>query len=105
MDKDRVADYELCVGETATNAWKHAGGGIVSLHTLPDAMLVMVTDSGSGIEALALPELALTRGYTTAKSLGVGYKAVISLADQVYPHYDANRLPETWSEMMSNPKW
>lgn len=125
MDKDRVEDFVICVGEAATNAWKHAGGGTVSLNALPDALLAKVTDSGPGIEALALPELALTRGYSTARSLGVGYKAIISLADQVYlstgpsgtivaiemkmqpleEDLGADQLPETWSEMMPNQEW
>ena len=38
----------------------------------------------SGIQALSIPDVALTRGYSTAGTLGMGYKIMISLADRVY---------------------
>ena len=44
----------------------------------------MVSDHGRGMEALTLPEVALVRGYSTAGTLGMGYKAVLSVADKVY---------------------
>ncbi len=84
MDEDRAYDYVLCVGEATTNAVKHANGGDASLHRNDDSLLFVVSDRGKGIEALALPEVALKRGYTTAVSLGMGYKAMISIADRVY---------------------
>jgi len=84
MDKSRIYDLALSVGETATNAFKHAGGGTASLHEVPDGLLFVVSDHGPGIEALTLPEVALVRGYSTAGSLGMGYKAIISFADKVY---------------------
>lgn len=73
-----------CAGEAMTNAHKHAGCGRVSLHKLPDSLMVAVSDTGPGIEALLLPDLALTRGYSTAASLGMGYKVMIELADRLY---------------------
>lgn len=84
MSLDRISDFVLTVGEATTNAYKHAGGGKASLHRVDDDLIAVVSDSGKGMEALALPELAFTRGYTTAKSLGMGYKAILSLADKVY---------------------
>ena len=84
MDSDRVYDFVLTVGESTTNAYKHAGGGTASLHNIPDGFLFMVSDKGPGIEALTLPEVALVRGYSTAGSLGMGYKAILAIADKVY---------------------
>lgn len=84
MEESRVSDFILCLGEASTNAIKHAGGGTVSIHKDGDSLLFMVSDHGPGIEELALPEVALRKGYTTARSLGMGYKAMISLADMVY---------------------
>jgi anti-sigma regulatory factor (Ser/Thr protein kinase) len=84
MDDSRVFDLILCSGEAATNAIKHANGGKVSVHQRDGALLVMVTDNGPGMQAINLPDVALKRGYTTAVSLGMGYKAIISVADQVY---------------------
>ena len=84
MEADRASDFILCVSEAITNACKHAGGGRCSLHRFGDTLFVEVADNGPGILAINLPELALRRGYTTAVSLGVGYKAMISLADKIY---------------------
>lgn len=84
MDESRVFDTVLCLGEAATNAVKHASGGEVSVHLRDGALLVMVTDNGPGMQALNLPDVALKKGYTTAVSLGMGYKTMISTADQVY---------------------
>jgi len=83
MDDDRVSDFLLCISEAATNAFKHAGSGVCTLHRLDDAFLTIIADEGPGILAIHLPELALKQGYTTAVSLGMGYKALISLADRV----------------------
>jgi PAS domain S-box-containing protein len=84
MDDDRVGDFVLCISEMATNAYKHAGAGRCTLHTVAGALFAVIADEGPGIRAINLPELALKRGYTTGVSLGMGYKALISLADQVY---------------------
>lgn len=84
MEADRIYDFVLAVGEATTNALKHAHGGTASLHKKNDSLMFVMTDNGPGIEALTLPEVALKRGYTTAESLGMGYKAIISVADKVY---------------------
>jgi len=85
MDETRVFDLVLCAGEATTNAIKHADKGTATVHRRDDgALLVVVTDTGPGIQEINLPDVALKRGYTTAVSLGMGYKAMISVADQVY---------------------
>ncbi|MCX6377323.1 MAG: ATP-binding protein, partial [Armatimonadetes bacterium] len=84
MDEDRVSDFILAVGELTTNAYKHAGGGKTSLHRVNDSLMVVVSDKGKGMEALALPEVALVRGYSTAGTLGMGYKAVLSISDKAF---------------------
>jgi anti-sigma regulatory factor (Ser/Thr protein kinase) len=84
MPPERADSMILCAGEAMTNALKHAGGGDVSLHRRSDIFTILVRDHGRGIEALNLPEVALTHGYSTAGTLGMGYKLMISLADHVY---------------------
>ncbi len=84
MEEPRVYDFVLAAGEATTNVIKHAGTGTASIHRKNDGLLLVVSDRGPGIEALALPDVALKRGYTTAVSLGMGYKAIISIADKVY---------------------
>ena len=84
MEEERIHDYLICISEAATNAFKHAGQGQCSLHRFADALCVVIADNGSGILPINLPEVALKPGYTTGGSLGMGYKAMISIADKVF---------------------
>lgn len=47
-------------------------------------MIFVVSDTGPGIEALVLPEVVLLGGRSTAGTLGVGYKTILSIADTVH---------------------
>ncbi|MCL6629489.1 MAG: PAS domain S-box protein, partial [Armatimonadetes bacterium] len=82
--QDRVCELLVASGEAITNAVKHAGGGLVSVHKTDESLMVVVSDKGPGIPALALPEVALRRGYSTTGTLGMGYKIMIQLMDRVY---------------------
>jgi len=84
MEESRVRNFEVCIGEATANAIKHAGGGEVFLYRQPDGLLFVVSDRGPGIEALSLPDVALTRGYSTVGTLGMGYKLMIANADRVH---------------------
>lgn len=84
MDPERIPDFVLCVGEATTNAIKHADEGTAYICRSNNSMIFVVSDRGHGIDALSLPDVALKRGYTTAVSLEMGYKEMISIADKVY---------------------
>ncbi len=84
MFEANVFAFVGCAVEAMANAHKHAGGGQATLHKLPDGLMLVVSDRGPGIETLALPDVALTRGYSTADSLGMGYKVMIEFADKLY---------------------
>ncbi len=84
MDSSGVHRLLTCVGEAASNAIKHADAGTVSLHRSDGSLIIRVEDSGSGIDALNLPDVALTLGFTTAGTGGLGYKMMIAAADRVY---------------------
>jgi len=84
MAEANVFAFVACAGEAMANAYKHAGGGRVSLHKLSDSLVAVVSDAGPGIDALSLPDVALTKGYSTAASLGMGYKVMIEFADRLY---------------------
>ncbi len=45
---------------------------------------VKVSDSGPGMDSLALPKIAFQKGFSTAKSLGMGYANILASADKVY---------------------
>lgn len=83
MDENRTDDLVLAVAEAATNAVKHANGASISVHRRDDCLLVDISDHGPGIQAINYPEVALKKGYTTAISLGMGYKMMICLADRI----------------------
>jgi PAS domain S-box-containing protein len=84
MDESRISELMLGVGESAANAVKHAGGGVASLCRCNDALLFVMSDNGPGIAAMALPDVALTQGYTTVGTLGMGYKLMIRFIDKIY---------------------
>ncbi len=84
MEAQRSYGFLGCVTEAAANVIKHANGGTLSLHRVGGDLFGVVADHGPGIGALELPNVALTRGYSTAGTLGMGYKLMLSFADQVY---------------------
>jgi CheY-like chemotaxis protein len=84
MSESNVFAFVGCAVEAMANAHKHAGGGHVTLHQQPDGLMLAVSDTGTGIETLALPDVALAKGYSTADSLGMGYKVMIEFADRLY---------------------
>lgn len=83
MAESKIDDLALCVGELVTNVIKHAERGKASLRQLPGALLFVCEDHGPGINTMTLPQATLQKGYSTARSLGMGYKEVIQLADKV----------------------
>lgn len=83
MIEERVLEFLGCVTEALTNVVKHADGGRASIHANCERLTCVVRDSGQGIAAMALPDVALTKGYSTAGTLGLGYKLMIHLADRV----------------------
>lgn len=84
MEASILQDFVLCIGEAVTNAVKHAHGGNLSLHKIDSSLMAVVSDRGPGIDALTLPEATLSKGYSSASSMGMGYKMIITIADTVY---------------------
>lgn len=82
---ERRYDLETAVGEAAMNAVVHAatGTGHVFLHGR-GAVQVRVEDEGKGIAVEDLPNATLKRGYTTAGSMGHGFKMILQLVDKVF---------------------
>ncbi len=72
-------------GECAMNAVVHAGGGtgIVSV-TNGDTVQVRIEDHGHGIAVESLPRATLEKGYTTAGTLGYGFKMMLEAVDRIW---------------------
>jgi len=84
MNEDRIYSLVTAVGEAATNALKHAGGGVVSIYSLEKKLRVCIHDLGEGIESLILPTATLMTRYSTKRSMGFGYAIMLSSVDTVY---------------------
>jgi PAS domain S-box-containing protein len=84
MESSQIDALVLCVGEAATNAYKHGGGGKLTMCATGDSIRVKVSDSGPGMDSLALPKIAFMKGFSTVKSLGMGYANILACADKVY---------------------
>lgn len=82
---ERRYDLETAVGEAAMNAVVHAatGTGHVFLHER-GAVQVRVEDEGKGIAVEDLPNATLKRGYTTAGTMGYGFKMILQVVDKVF---------------------
>src|SRR5713101_890267 len=81
VDCEEIA---LVVSELASNMVKHASGGTIELAPLQrggkTGLHITCEDTGQGI---ADPEQALTDGYSTAGSLGIGLGTVNRLMDDL----------------------
>jgi len=81
----RRQDLEVAVGEAAMNAVVHSdtGTGRVFLHER-GTVQVWVEDEGEGIPVADLPDATLRRGYSTAGTMGHGFKMILSAVDRVH---------------------
>ncbi|MCW3058865.1 MAG: multi-sensor signal transduction histidine kinase [Capsulimonas sp.] len=84
--QERVSDLLTAVSEAAMNAFVHAGGGEASVFTSDDGdcIQIWITDRGKGIEYSRLPEAMFRKGYSSAGTLGHGFKMILMFADYVY---------------------
>jgi serine/threonine-protein kinase RsbT len=82
------------VSELARNLVVHAGGGLLSLRLIESegrlGFEIVAEDEGPGIADVSL---ALTEGYSTAESLGLGLPGVQRMMDEL--HFDQNRAVGT----------
>ncbi|MGC8862676.1 MAG: PAS domain S-box protein [Armatimonadota bacterium] len=84
MEASQIDALVLCVGEAVTNAFKHGGGGTMAICDENGSVRVKVSDSGPGMDSLALPKIAFMKSFSTTKSLGMGYANILASADKVY---------------------
>ena len=86
LNKERGGDFLIAASEAAMNAIVHAGGGTATVGASKDTgrVQIWVEDTGTGIEMSHLPRATLDRGYTTAGTLGHGFKLTLTTADTVW---------------------
>ncbi len=82
---DRWQDLLTAVGEASMNAAVHGGGGQGRVCSDGhDTVQVWIEDRGRGIDMEDLPRAALSKGYTTAGSLGHGMKMMLESTDRLW---------------------
>ena len=83
---ERRSDLLTAVSEASMNAFVHAGGGDARVMTDSDCGLIQIwiTDRGKGIDYNRLPDAMFRKGYSSAGTLGHGFKLIINFADFVY---------------------
>lgn len=84
--EERTQDVETAAGEAAMNALIHAGGGTVQVGASPGGSVVQVRidDQGSGIAVEQIPRATLEKGYTTAGTMGHGFKLMLEMASRLW---------------------
>ena len=81
----RAQDLVTAVNEAGMNAIVHGGGGFARVSISPEGTVqVRVTDEGKGITMENLPRATLSRGFTTAGTLGHGLKMILQTADRLW---------------------
>ncbi len=80
---EKKGDMLLAAGEALTNSIKHAHGGSLRMYKKNQLMQILIEDKGPGIDFSQLPKATLLSGFSTAKSLGVGFDVMLEFSDRV----------------------
>jgi anti-sigma regulatory factor (Ser/Thr protein kinase) len=75
--------FVLAVTEALTNALKHAGAGEYWVCRTADSVQVVIRDSGPGIDFHLLPKATLIQGFSTTKTMGMGFTIMLEVCDRV----------------------
>ncbi len=86
----RANDALVAVSEAMTNAVMHGGGGKLSLFHRNDIVQAVVIDAGPGIDFQLLPKATLMSGFSTKRSLGMGFDLMLELCDRLLLASDRN---------------
>lgn len=84
LSEDRTTDLILAAAEALGNVLKHAADGRCQVRQTAEAVVVRISDRGTGIASHFLPAAILKPGFSTKVSLGMGYKMMLELVDRVW---------------------
>jgi len=80
----------LATSEALTNAVKHGGSGEYGVFQSGDCLQVLVHDFGPGIDFRTLPKATLIQGFSTTRTMGLGFTIMLEVADRVLLTTDAS---------------
>ncbi len=83
IDRDRLNDLLVASNEGIANGVKHAGSCEVQVYLLEEAVQIRISDNGPGIDFSDLPKATLLPGFSTEKSLGVGFTLLMEICDRL----------------------
>ena len=86
----RIDDVYTCVTEAASNAVKYGGSGVAHVWPSTSEALILITDHGPGISPTDLARATLERGYSTKRTLGMGFLLMLETADSIALHTSAS---------------
>lgn len=86
LPMERADDLIVAVGEAATNAVVHGGGGIGEVCSNGEKLQVWIRDHGHGIAVHNLHRAILERGFSTGHTMGYGFWVIIRTCDNVWLH-------------------
>lgn len=83
LPENLAREFEIAIGEALANGVKHAGGGHLRAGKSNSYIWISVSDKGLGIDTFAIPNVALTTGFSTKASMGLGYMLMLKMSDRV----------------------
>ena len=81
--QDRLNDLLVAANEGVVNGIKHAGTCEIQVYTVSNAIQIRISDNGPGIDFNDLPKATLIPGFSTEKSLGMGFTMLLSMCDRL----------------------
>ncbi len=81
--EDHVSQLVLASGEAVVNGVKHAGKCEIQVYSLEETIQIRISDNGPGIDFSDLPKATLLTGFSTGKSLGMGFTMLLDICDRV----------------------
>lgn len=90
IGEDRWENFLVAAGEASTNALKHGKGGRASFFAQEERVCLRIEDEGPGISLENLPRATLQSGYSSARTLGMGFTAIVEFVDQITLATDAH---------------
>ena len=107
FSEERAFGLIAAAGECAMNAVVHAGGGTGSVSlTDGDTVQVRVEDHGHGIAVESLPRATLEKGFTTAGTMGYGFKMMLEAVDRVWLQTGSDGTTVVMEQdRLTKPEW
>lgn len=83
LEEDQVENMIMVAGEATANGVKHADSSVMQVFTLNKSIQIKVSDHGNGIDFSDLPKATLLAGFSTKKTLGMGFSIILEVCDRV----------------------